>query len=222
MIKHHLIANYELESDRFIFNPNGIDPHIFYPRNIKKQNMFVFVGNMGFSHDVDQLIKVLCSLGERKQDVQLWIVGDGERRNEVEEVIQQNYLANVRLFGALPRDKIPELVSQSLGGLVFDPPVASLDSVVPIKALEYMACGVPVFGMAGKDIKEMVEKHDCGYIVDNGDIEELLKHLDRVLLNPAMATLMGQNGRKFVLKNFNKEHTIKAFWEAINRYNEEV
>jgi glycosyltransferase involved in cell wall biosynthesis len=74
--------------------------------------------------------------------------------------------------------------------------------------LEAMACGKPVVASNVGGLKELIKPCETGFLVDIQDIEEqLIKYLTILLSDDDLARKMGENGYKFVVKNFSWEKT---------------
>lgn len=92
---------------------NGVDIQRFknivsYP-GMKKNDKFVFVMVAGFRYQKDQetLIKTMALLP--KKDFELWLVGDGEKRKTLENLVKDCDVENNVMFWGLRLD-IPEIL----------------------------------------------------------------------------------------------------------------
>ncbi len=71
------------------------------------------------------------------------------------------------------------------------------------KLFEYMEAGLPVICSDYRLWREIVEKHDCGIIVDPKNTAQIAEAIQTLVKNPEQAIRMGQNGRNAVLKHYN-------------------
>jgi glycosyltransferase involved in cell wall biosynthesis len=91
----------------------------------------------------DRLDYVLLeALADRLDDWQFWFCGKVEPGLSGWETLQRK--RNVRYFGLLPSEGIAELASQSLVGLIPFRQTRLMQQSMPLKAYEYLACGLPV------------------------------------------------------------------------------
>ncbi len=72
----------------------------------------------------------------------------------------------------------------------------------PSTVLEGMANGLPVIGSDGGGVPEMIVEGETGLLVPMGDASALGDALEKLLLNPAKACLMGRKGYIRVLESF--------------------
>lgn len=120
--------------------PNGIGPE-FSPAyalgNAEKHPLrILYVGRLSPQKAVPRLVKALA---EMSQPAQALLVGDGDERPKIEELLRQHLLTNVRLVGV---QRGAELVESYRWADVLVLP--SDREGMPLVALEAMACGLPV------------------------------------------------------------------------------
>jgi colanic acid biosynthesis glycosyl transferase WcaI len=213
-IRAVLVEEYGAAS-KMVYHPNGVDVSKFRPIDVKKTPTLVYVSNFGFSHDVDQLMHIMEAVSEMP-DIDLTVIGDGERKVEVQSFLQSRGVKNVHLLGLLKRDQVPEELCKSRAGLILINPHDSFDYAVPIKAIEYMACGLPVMGIAGPGTKKFFEENGCGKIFLHGDMDNLSDYLRHIPEHEKELREMGKNGRKCAETYFDKKMVTERFWKAIN------
>jgi glycosyltransferase involved in cell wall biosynthesis len=63
----------------------------------------------------------------------------------------------------------------------------------------------------------MIDKK-TGFLVKEGDANDIIKKLSRILENKQMATEMGKEGVEFIKKQFNWDRVAKNFLEIIKPY----
>ena len=68
--------------------------------------------------------------------------------------------------------------------------------------MEAMALGLPVLTTNHAGIPELVENGICGFVVDQGDVETLARHLCQLIAIPELRTSMGIAARNIVKTNF--------------------
>lgn len=215
-ITNDTINNYGVSKCKIIPNPNGVDLDKFYPLPFEKKPMFIFVGNLGYSHNVDQIINLIKLIYIKNKKYCVLIAGEGERFEESKNILQNEESSGHVIFkGNVQREKLPELISQSLGGLIFHPNTSALFGAMPIKAMEYLACGIPIIGMADEGTKQIIENNALGYIESNGDINEVVKFLDSLEEEFGRTNEIGKKCREYVMQNYDRKILTKSFWEKI-------
>lgn len=64
-----------------------------------KSLLFVAVGRLAEQKNYRMLIEVFVSLCKKYKNIELWIVGEGNQRSELEEKIRESGLASIKLLG---------------------------------------------------------------------------------------------------------------------------
>lgn len=198
------VSSSEEIAHKIVLIPNGVDTDYFYPLSKIKKNQIIYAGNVGYAQDLDKVIIALKQI-IKKHDLRLLIVGDGDIKEQLEEVVKKEGLEdNVIFTGVMPRDKIPQLLSESLIGLAPLKKMETLEYAVPTKAYEYMACGIPFLGCGNGEILSLAVESGAGVIVDNTP-EAIAKEVLKLLNNREEIELMGKNGRNFVKSNYDRK-----------------
>lgn len=128
-------------------------------RKLEKAEKKLVVGNVGrFSQQKNQtyLIEIFAKIKERQPNSVLWLIGDGELRNEIEEKIQKYGLQNdVKLFGMVNNAR--ELY-QAMDVMV----MPSLFEGLPMAGVEAQASGIPC--VFADTITKEVDVVGCPYL----------------------------------------------------------
>ncbi len=108
------------------------------------------------------------SLAGSFPQIAFWMVGDGERRPE----IQRNSPKNVRFLGTVDYSRLREYYRQADAGIVlYEEGRHRLVEVSSLKSLEYMAAGLPIFST---DVpgQEFIREHNIGVLSPISRLEE--------------------------------------------------
>lgn len=123
----------------------------------------VFVGRLADPKDPELLVRALSELPEQVRDAyELQIIGDGPLLAELQKLVTR-HAANVRLAGALSRENVLRVLSESD---IFV--LTSRYEGFPISILEAMSMGLPVIASDVGGIPEAVTPA-CGILVGAGD-----------------------------------------------------
>jgi glycosyltransferase involved in cell wall biosynthesis len=156
---------------------------------------------------MDTLITALPRLLTRRPELQLAAVGDGDDREWLEDLADENGvrlhvhflsgLSYTELAACYAHCDIFALPSKGEGfGLVY---------------LEAMACGKPVIGGAHGGAPEVIEDGKTGYLVPHGDAVQLATAMEALLSDPALQKEMGRRGRERVENEFRFSVFAKSF-----------
>ena len=81
--------------------------------------------------------------------------------------------------------------------------------------MEYMACGLPVIATDSGGNRELIENDITGFVIPDGNADELIGKLLWISEHPADAQMMGEKGRNKLLREFTIQKMIR---ETVNLY----
>lgn len=165
-----------------------------------KKKQVCYVGGMTPIRGCDELIDAMALVNN---DILLCFAGDiSDGANEENLKLKAGW-KRLKKLGFLDRDRIRELLSSSIAGLVTFLPVPNHVDAQPNKMFEYMSAGLPVIGSFFPLWREIIESNDCGICVDPLVPEAIAKAIDWLYENPERAEQMGRNGQKAVIEKYN-------------------
>ena len=142
---------------------------------------------------------------------QLHLVGDGPTRAPAEALVNTLGLArDVRFLGE--RVDVAQVLQ---GSDVFLLP--SETESFGLGALEAMACGVPVVASNVGGLPEVVEDGETGFLAPVGHVEEMAKHLRRLLSDPDLHARMSHAARARAETHFQLEPAVDRYQAAYRR-----
>jgi glycosyltransferase involved in cell wall biosynthesis len=136
-------------------------------------------------------IETLLTCAALRPELKFAIIGDGPERLRLERLKDQLALNNVQFRGAVPPEKVPEVMRSAR---LFINTSASEGS--PTAALEAMACGLPVVLTPSNDYSAIVEQGVNGRVTDSWNAEKLVAAIDEFLDDPARLARAGAAARK--------------------------
>ncbi len=188
-----------------------------------------YSGNLGRAHEYLTLLDAMAKLGGP---------ADGEEKARREPTPHGNVLPDiVWLFiggGALYEEFRHEVAARGLTGVLFKPyqpreylayslsaadvHLVSLREdleglIVPSKIYAITAVGRPAIfiGSSHGEVARILEAHDCGVSVPQGDGEALADTLRRLALDPGERSRLGANARRAFKENFDKPRAVTAW-----------
>lgn len=139
--------------------------------------LFVTVGRLSAQKAYERLIRVCKKLNEN-YDFELWIIGDGEKRNELENLSNSLGLYNVKFIGnkenPYPYIKAADWFVSSSKYEGFS--LVSQEAVVLEK---------PIIATECSGVRELLGNSDCGIVVDNTE-EALYYGMKKTLDEPKL------------------------------------
>ena len=164
----------------------------------------VFVGRLVTPKNPVLLLKAYKQLKQELKDKsEILIIGEGEKRKNLEVFIRNNNLnEKVKLLGALPREKVLAILKESN---IFV--LTSSWEGFPRSILEAMSYGLPVIASNVGGVQESVSE-DCGFVVERGNVEAVKLSLEKLIQNPELMKVMGQNASNRLKKHFSLEKML--------------
>lgn len=151
---------------------------------------------------LDVLLNAFATLAKAMDNVQLWIVGGGqEKKNLEEQTIQLGIDSKVTFWGE--QENIPAILKHAYIGVL-----SSHYEGLPNAVIEYMAAGLPVVATDVGGVGEVVLDGETGLLVPSGNPQILADTILFLLLNSETAILFGMTGRKRAESHFTLERMV--------------
>jgi glycogen synthase len=178
-ISEALAAHIGTESVR-IDNPYDETVFRLFPDEERNVDL-VYLGRLVSDKGVDDLVKALGQLADRKLRPRLTIIGQGPEEAPLRELTERLGLAaQVRFAGLLTGEPLARMLNRHRILVVPSKWVEPFGIV----ALEGIACGCVVVGSEKGGLPRAIGP--CGITVPNGDVNALAKALQRVLTDEAL------------------------------------
>ena len=160
---------------------------------IGEEPVVLYAGNVGFSQSLDLVV----GAARRLPDVTFVINGDGAARDHI--AARSADLANVRLVGYQPLERLPEVLAS--GDIHVVPLRAGLGNVsVPSKTYSSLAAARPVVAAidANTEIPRLLAASGGGIAVPPDDLDALVAVVRALASDPAERERLGRAGREWV------------------------
>ena len=155
---------------------------------------------------------VLKKVLERMPDVHFYWVGDGPLRERV--LSELNEYDNFHWLGKL---QYPDKVREYLSEIDVYALVTGMD-LAPLSLKEAQLMKKPVVATNVGGNQEMMIDGRTGFLVEQGNHEQLVDKLSLLLEDKELAKKMGEQGRKFIEETFNWELVTKKFIKIAESY----
>jgi glycosyltransferase involved in cell wall biosynthesis len=145
----------KLTSKKIIVQPSGVNKIFFsdFNRNFENENFTVVtVANLLPKKNIELILEIARTLKEFK----FILVGDGNHRKVLENIIQRNNIDNVELVGYKSAEIVRKYYYESDCYLL-----TSLSEGTPTSILEAMACGLPIVSSNAGGVKSILGEHNC-------------------------------------------------------------
>jgi len=181
-----------VESERFKFHSVG-----------EKNGKLIYWGRLTEQKGLDDLLEAIRLLSDGRK-VEIDIVGDGESRQELQEMVESYGLqVNVNFLGRKDAEWIIENAGDYLALVApFKKAKSGANDTGPVVLKEAMAMGLPVVTTSLMGCKDIVVK-EVGFMGSPGDPDSLAANIECLLnLSREERDRMGANGRKRLEKHF--------------------
>lgn len=173
------------------FVRNGIDLSRFRSSPIPRgKPSLLAVGRLFPEKRWDRLLRSIALVAERGLRFELYQVGDGPLRNELESQAKQLGLSGHIHFLGIRQD-VSDLFEKSTF-LVH----TSDEEGCPNVVMEAMACGRAVVATDAGDVPYLVENGKTGYVVPRGNDSMLVEAMVTLISRYDLSCLMGDAGRR--------------------------
>jgi glycosyltransferase involved in cell wall biosynthesis len=135
-------------------------------------------------------------------NVHLAIVGDGEERNVIEELVGSMGLESRVHFLGWRMDV--ETVMSSLDVVL----LSSRNEGSPVALIEASACGVPVVATDVGGVRSVVQDGQTGLLVPPGSPSPMARAVETLIADPGLRAHMGEAGRAHVMERFALERLV--------------
>ena len=152
------------------------------------------------------LFEALALLKSDFNNVDVWIVGDGEMREELEDQVNTLQLDNVSFLGT--RTDIPKLLSQSD---IFVLPTTS--DTLPISIIEAMFAEKAIITTNCGGIPEIIEDNHSGLIAEQKNAHQLSEKLSLLLRDSTLRKTLAQNAKSFADQHLTSTNMVKKIEE---------
>ncbi len=171
--------------------PNGVAGEFFAnalsaaPASAKRPLRLLFVGRMAAQKDLPMLVATAEALGD---GATLDIVGDGELRGEIGELVAALPAGRARMWGALSGDALLERYREADAFVM-----TSVREGMPLALLEAMASGLPVVASDVQGLREFVG--GVGILVPERTPEAFAAAIRRLADDPGLRRELGAASR---------------------------
>ncbi len=210
------VAKYEPAIDNLRIVPNWVDNNQIKPvpradnQFIQQQGwgdkfIVMYSGNMGKTHDLETIVAA-AKLLRHRNDIQFVLIGDGEKKPKLVQIVSDEALTNVAILPFQPPDMFKHSIACADIGFVtladgFE------NYSVPSKTYYLLAAGCILFAIGSKEseMEALINRYHCGRRFDPGAADALaqgiLEMIDDVSLRQETSRRSREASSHFTMKN---------------------
>jgi colanic acid/amylovoran biosynthesis glycosyltransferase len=198
--------------------PNGVDPEQFVGAAPgESPPTFLSVGRFVEKKAPQLTIAAFASVSRAHPDARLRMIGSGRLLGACRDLAQGLGLGDVVDFlETQSHDVVAEEMRRARAFVQHSVVAADGDSEgMPVSILEASAAGLPVVSTRHAGIPEIVVDGETGFLVEERDVPGMAKAMERLLADPSLATMLGENARRRVAEHLSMDASIARLWDVI-------
>ena len=166
----------------------------------RERNSLLCVGRIEKAKGFHLVIQAMKSLIGEFPDLNLYIVGDGPDRMNLEKKVKKcNLGQKIQFTGKLAYSDVETFFRTAT---ILIHPSLGLGDAVPTVIKEAMAYGLPVVGSNEVGIPELLDFGSAGVLFESGNVNSLIMELRTLLINRSKLEELSLAGREFAMKKF--------------------
>jgi glycosyltransferase involved in cell wall biosynthesis len=172
---------------------SGIDHDFYRPpaaNGKPRRKALLYLGRLKKYKCIEFPILVLGRLAARHPEVEYWIAGEGDYRDELERIAREEGVSDrVKFLGYVDGTPKQELL-QNARVLLYTSPKEGWG----LSVIEANAAGMPCVASDSPGLRESVRDQETGFLVPHGDLPALAHRLDQLLGDEALWQRMSKSG----------------------------
>ena len=173
-------------------------------------NYILFVGRLVPEKGILTLLKAFQNIFKQFPNEKLWIVGDGNQTEELQDFTENNKLQNVSFLGNKSREELHEIYANSKFSVVPSEYLEAYGNVI----LESLAFGKTVITSDLVGIKEEIEQNNVGLTYSFKNQEALEEKMVELLSNSGLKSELENNIPNYLVNKTFAKH----FSDLVNVY----
>ncbi len=192
---------------------NGIEARTFeqlssLKRDKGKKFTVTYIGNVGIAQNIKTLVDVARVL----KDIQVNIIGEGNRYKQLKTYVHKNKIFNVEFFGRVQREKMIDFYQES--SVLFAQLDETFKAAMPSKLYEYASTGLPIIYAGLGVAKDFVDQLENCTTIKPGDTKALEKAI--IKYRDLHCDISKKNMEK-VYNNFIREKQSEKMVDIVDR-----
>ncbi len=210
--KIEIIANW---ADTGAVQPLSKFNDFYREQNLEGYFVVLFSGNHGYISALDNVVRAAALLQEHRE-ILFILAGEGSVKVEVVDLAAQLGLENIRFLPTQPEKTWLEMLAACDLALVpLRKDLAGLN--VPSKVYTLMAAARPILASVPEEseVARLVLDAKSGTICRPDDPTDLAEKILAMKADPDLLGEYGRNGRKYLLKNFNRQQQTARYYQLL-------
>ena len=206
LIRDSIVKEYGINKEKIPVIYNGIDLSKCHPKTDCTVDMSFKILHIGrFSEPKNHigLLEAFNLFHNSHPDSELWLVGDGEKKAEIEHYVSENNLTTSVKFLGLQSD---------VYGYLHDADMFTLPSKyegIPITIIEALGTGLPIVASNVGGIPDMITNGKDGLLCEP-TVDSVVEKLEQFIKNKSLREQCGRNALE-TAKRFSAENMAREY-----------
>ncbi|MCF7808355.1 MAG: glycosyltransferase family 4 protein [Candidatus Marinimicrobia bacterium] len=191
----------------------GADDQLFRPMGEVKTEKFeiLFVGKFIPLHGLPKIIRTAKQL-ESHRDIHFNIIGDGQLKPEVDDLVKELNVTNISFTSFVPYDELSESMRSAdlILGIFGDSEKSK--RVIPNKLYQALAVGKAVLSATSQATEELLEDEVTAFLCE-AEVDQMVEKILRIKADPAVRISVAEQGHAL----YKKVLTNRALSETLIR-----
>jgi glycosyltransferase involved in cell wall biosynthesis len=213
-VPQRVLETIPLGGDGDLFADASPDADWLARHGLTGKTIAIYAGAHGYLNGLEVVVEAAEHLRDR-QDIAIVLVGDGQRKPDLQRMVTERHLTNVILADPVPRRHIASILRSCQIGLLILRDSPGMARVLPNKAFDYMFAGLPAVVNFAGTTRELIESIGAGVGCNPRDPADLARVLVSLADDPQRRAAMGFEAREVAQARFDRrqlaEQMMKVF-----------
>ena len=166
------------------------------------------IGSIYKNNGIEEMLEAFVPLSKKYPHVRLLLAGKvfDEFKEDFQRLVEP-VRDRVEVVGEFHSSQLPELYRKTDIAMQLSRRTLWFQNITPTKFFEALANGVPVVTSDIGDCGELVREAECGVVVDETRVEDIVQGVGPLIEDPSLRYKMAENGLRLIKERFN--------WEAM-------
>ncbi|OJJ15062.1 hypothetical protein BKI52_40050 [marine bacterium AO1-C] len=208
--------------DKIKMIPNMADNEFFEAKqdgysSTKNQFVISYLGTVGLANHLEYLVEIAHLAQKKKiEQVKFWIAGEGKQLEYIKS--KATDLTNINFLEPVDKQGVKEILSQSQATYTSFLQKPVLTTCSPNKFFDSLAMGKLTIVNTTGWLKELVEKHKCGFYANPNNPKEFINKLTPFLESEDLLQQYQQNAQKLAVSLFDKHKLCAEIVNLVEEY----
>lgn len=187
--------------------------------NLDDKVVFTFAGAIDYRKGIHLILKSLKEVLTKLPNSFFVIAGSGEYEKEIDGLIEKLGLRDYVLrVSWLNQSELKELLSVSNVFLYPSLPFKGWEEQFGYSMAEASLMELPIISTRSGSIEDIVKDNHTGILIKPDNAEELKNAMIKLGNDENLRSLLGHEGRKYIVENFSHKAVAGKFYDFFNRF----